>query len=327
MECLNNLLKIRDYCDTTAVGPFIGDFVDVSTVLLSNLANAEELTGEQYGNMLISSATEQVKSDLLLSATEGYSVRGELYHLIATNKFSGTYNNWGISLSNYFRSSYSSIYITSLKFKASFTGEFTIVFDDLAGQVELPAEAIAGQEITIPVTYSTKSKTVRIYAKESNATFAVLTGTSSCGSCSASKNGVYLGMQGFNRLTNHPQSTGFIPTAHIACNMDDIMCIALLRNKSLFSKAIAYKAGSLAYSRLLLTTRLNDSTLNINMDVANTYLNTLEAKYRELMFGSAQAYGNASTNGIISVLRQSLRSMNDQCVVCSSQISSSTAVF
>ena len=326
MECLNNLLKIRDYCEPNAVGPFIGDFVDVSTVLLSNLANAEELTGEQYGNMLISSAIEQVKSDILLSASEGYSVRNEIYHLINTHKFSGTYNNWGISLSNYFRSGYSSIYVTELKFKASFTGEFTIVFDDLAGQVELLAEAIAGQEVTIPCDYVTKSKTVRIYAKESNATFAVLTGTSSCGSCSAKK-GVYLGMQGFNRLTNHPQSTGFIPTAHIACNMDDIMCIALLRNKALFSKAIAYKAGALAYSRLLLTTRLNDSTLNINMDVANSYLNTLEAKYRELMFGSAQAYGNASTNGIISVLRQSLRAMNDQCVVCSSQISSSTAVF
>jgi hypothetical protein len=326
MECLNNLLKIRDYCEPSAVGPFIGDFVDVSTVLLSNLANAEELTGEQYGNMLISSATEQVKSDILLSATEGYSVRNEVYHLINDKKFSGTYNNWGISLSNYFRSSHSSIYITALKFKASFTGEFTIVFDDLAGQTELPAEAIAGQEVTIQCDYVTKSKTVRIYAKESNATFAVLTGASGCGSCSAKK-GVFLGMQGFNRLTNHPQSTGFIPTAHIACNMDDVMCIALLRNKSLFSKAIAYKAGALAYSRLMLTTRLNDSTLNINMDVAQSYLNTLEAKYRELMFGSAQAYGNASTNGIISVLRQSLRSMNDQCVVCSSQISSSTAVF
>lgn len=326
MECLNNLLKIRDYCEPSDIGPFIGDFVDVSTLLLSNLANAEELTGKQYGDMLINSAIEQVKSDILLSASEGYSVKNEVYHLISQHKFSGTYNNWGVSLSNYFRSGYSSIYITDLKFKASFTGEFTIVFDDLAGQVELPAEAVAGQEITIPVTYSTKSKTVRIYAKESNATFAILTGTTSCGSCFAKK-GVYLGMQGFNRLTNHPQSTGFIASAHISCNMDDIMCIAIMRSKSLFSKAIAYKAGALAYNRLLLTTRLNDSTLNINENVAIAYLNTLEAKYRELMFGSAQSYGNASTNGIISVIRQSFRTMNDQCIVCSSQMSSSTATF
>jgi hypothetical protein len=326
MECLNNLLKIRDYCAPSENGPFIGDFVDVSTILLSNLANAEEMTGAEYGARLISSAIEQVKSDIQLSASDGYSVRDEVYHLISTHKFSGTYNNWGISLSNFFRSSYSSIYLTELKFKASFTGPFTIVLDDLAGQTELPAEAIAGQEITIPVEYSTKSKTLRIYAKESNATFAVLTGVSSCGSCNA-KRGVHLGMQGFNRLTNHPQASGFIPKAHIACNMDDIMCIAIMRNKALFSKAIAYKAGALAYTRLLLTTRLNDSTLNINEEVATTYLNTLEAKYRELMFGSAQAYGNASTKGIVAVLRQSLRNMNDQCVVCSSQISTSTAVF
>jgi hypothetical protein len=327
MNCLNDLIKFKDYCDANQAGPFVSDFVDVSTVFLAHLANDSEQSGKEYANSLIQGAREQVYADILLSASNGYSINSVVYHYNNTCRFSETYTNWGIALTNYFRSSNSKIHLSEIRFKADFTGQFNIVVDDGVTQTVFSADAIQRQEVVLPVEYSTINKQIKIYAQDSALKFAMLSCSSGgCGSCAA-KRGVYIQQQGYNRSSLNTQPSGFIPSAYIACDMDSVMCNVINRHRALFSKALAYKVGIMAYMRFLITPRLNDTTLNIDRDAVQLYLNTLEAKYKELMWGSVPAYGNASTTGIIKIMQDSYRSLNDQCVVCSSQINTATAVF
>lgn len=328
MDCLNNLLTIREYCDAGATGPFLSDFVEVSSTMLAHLATEDELTGKAYGDQLIASAIAQVNGDVQLSASDGYAIKDTVYTYNNQCTYTNNSSNWGIILNNFHRSLYSRMFIPSIRFKATFDGEFNIVLHDGQTATVFPAVAVAGQEVSVEVNYSTKAPNVRIFAEDVTKTFSLLQcPATACSSCSANKQGIFLQMQGWNRVGPSSQPCGFIPTAYLACSADEVLCNGVSRNKALFAKAIALKAGALAYTRLLLSTRLNDTTLNIDLDAARTYLNTLEGKYRELMFGSAQAYGNAATNGIIYIIRQGLKSSNDTCITCNSQVYTSTATF
>lgn len=326
MTCLN-LIKFKDYCDASASGPFVSDYVDVSTVFLSHLANDSEQSGREYANKLIEAAQQQVWSDILLSTSNGYSVNSTVYHYNNTCRFTETYTNWGIALTNFYRSSNSKIFVPSVRFKADFDGDFNIVIDDGIDIQIFPATAIAKQEVSVLLQYSTNQKQIKIYAEDSSLKFSMLTCSSGgCGSCAA-KRGVYLQQQGWNRTSLNSQPVGFIPTAYIACDMDALICSVVSRHSSLFSKALAYQVGIMAYTRLLISPRLNDTTLNINAEAVTLYLNTLEAKYKELIWGSKPSSGNAATTGIIKIMQDSYRSMGDSCVVCSSQINTATATF
>jgi hypothetical protein len=327
MNCLD-LVKLKDYCDASYTGPFVSDYVDVSNIMLAHLANDAEQTGKEFGESLINGAIEQVKADCLLSASQGYKFQGIVYHYNNTCKFTDTYTNWGTQLNSFYRSANSTINIGSITYKANFSGAFNIVIDDGSGTLVIhPAMATAGMEVATPITYSTKQRLVRIYAEDPSLLFAMLScQQGGCGSC-ASKRGIYISAQGWNRTSVTSQPSGFSVQAFIACDEEALMCAIIGKYAALFQKAIAYQVGIRAYTRLLITPRLNDTTLNINEDNAKVYLNTLEAKYRELMFGSAQAYGNAATTGIIQVMRQSYKGLNDMCVVCDAQVNTATVIF
>jgi hypothetical protein len=327
MNCLEGLIKIKDYCAPNEAGPFISDFVDVSTVFLAHLANDSEQSGKSYGEQLINAATEQVWSDLLLTAGNGWSINQSVYHYENKCRFTDVYTNFGVTLTNFFKSTNSKLYVSEIKFKPEVTGDFIIVVDSGSLLTKYPASGVAGQEGSILIDYVTDQKQIKIYAEDSTQKFAMLTCQSGgCGSCAA-KRGVYLQAQGFNRVSVSSQGSGFIPVAYVACDMDAAICSVVNRYKGLFSKALAYKVGIMVYSRLLISPRLNDTTLNIDSEAVKMFLNTLEGKYRELVWGSTPAYGNAATTGLVKIMQQTFKSMNDMCVICSSQISSSTAVF
>jgi predicted transcriptional regulator len=103
--------------------------------------------------------------------------------------------------------------------------------------------------------------------------------------------------------------------------------MVICKYQQIFGKAIAYKVGEMAYNRLLVSPRLNDTTLNIDKDAASAYMNTLVGKYRELMFGTEKAYGNAATHGLRQLVAMTLREFNDKCVVCTAQVTLATATF
>jgi hypothetical protein len=327
LTCLD-ILKIKDYCDPTETGPFVSDFVDVNNILFAHLADPDEQTGKAYALELLESAKAEIEADLLLSASDGYSVKNVVYHYANTCRFSDSYvATWGVSITNFYRSPNSVLNIPTINFKPEFTGSFNLVIDDGKTKTIIPATATEKIENTIAVDYKTTEKTVRIYAEDPTLKFALQSCTTGgCGSC-ASKRGIFVSATGWNGSAVTSQPSGFIPTAFISCNLDAVICNVIKNYKPLIAKALAYKVGIDVYNRLLISPRMNDSTLNIDGDAARSYLNTLVAKYRELMFGSAQAYGNAATTGIISVIRQSFKTMNDPCVECRASMSTITATL
>ena len=67
MDCLQNIIAFKSYCDTTYKGRYVEDFVQVNSILLANLANESELSGKEYGDGIIDSATQSVLSDIYTS--------------------------------------------------------------------------------------------------------------------------------------------------------------------------------------------------------------------------------------------------------------------
>jgi hypothetical protein len=326
MNCLD-LVKFKDYCSPTEQGPFVSDYVDVSTRFFAHLADDSEQTGRAYALELINAAKEQVWTDIQMSMADGYSVRDIVYHWVNTCRFTETYANFGITLTNFYRSQSSKIVIPQIKYKPELAGEFILVVDDGVEQKEYTINGQAKMEGIAVLNYETKSKQVKIYAKDSNLKFSMLTCQSGgCGSCAA-KRGVHMQLQGWNRSAVSSQPSGFIPTAYVACDLDEVLCVVIARHKALFAKAMAYQVGIMAYTRLLISPRLNDTTLNIDQEAVKLYLNTLIGKYKELVFGSAQAYGNNAVAGIIKVMQETYKVLGDQCVICNSQINTATAVF
>jgi hypothetical protein len=326
MNCLD-IVKFKDYCNPNYTGSYVSNFVDVSNIMLAHLASDAEQTGAAYSNQLLEAAKEQVWSDILRSASDGYSINSIVYNYVNHCKFTEVYSNWGSNLTNYFRSTNSQITVTTVTFKPELDGDFNLVLDDGKEKKIYPVTGISKTETTVEVSYTSSAKSVRIYCEDASKKFAMLTcQNGGCGSCAA-KRGIHLQLNGYNRSGATTQATGFIPAAYISCNMESVICSVVNKYQSLFAKALGYQIGIMAYMRLLISPRMNDTTLNINEENAKLYLNTLEAKYKELMFGSVPAYGNAATVGIIKIMQQSFRTMNDSCVICGSQINTATAVF
>jgi hypothetical protein len=327
MNCLNGIVGIKDYCNPAPGGTYVSEYVDVSNILFSHLASDDELTGKQYAEELIKGAEEQVWADANLAMSEGYSIVGIAYHYNNTCRFIDTYTNQGIMLTSFFRSANSLLNVSSVRTKSEVAGPFVLVIDDGLTLKEFNIVGTEKQEVVTNIEYSTNQRFIRIYPKDENVKLALLScPASGCGSC-ASKRGIFIQQTGWNRVASSSQASGIIANAFISCDLSGVICNVIAQHKSLFQKAIAYKVGEMAYNRLLLSPRMNDSTLNIDHDAARVYLNTLVGKYRELVFGSAQAYGNAATKGIVQLMRMSMKNMNDACVICDAQIKSSTAIF
>lgn len=329
MNCLNDLIKIKEYCADTYKGPKVSDYVDVPLILLAHLANDAESSGAKYGKNLIKSAAEELEADIMLSATDGYSVRDIVYTYNNICTFTNTKaSGLGSNIVSNYRSKFAEIVVTGINFKPAFDGDFTIVIDDGINLYEVEAVAVKDTLCNIAFNYISSALQIKIYAKDTSLEFYALNcnGNVTCGSCAAKK-GILAVLYGYapSGTTNSP--VGFNPLFYIQCNMDSILCTIINKYQPLFAKALAYKVGIAVYTRLLLSPRLNDSTINIDKDAVTLYLSTLEGKYREIIHGSSQAYGKSASKGILDIIRNSFKLLNDPCITCSSAMFSSTAMF
>lgn len=328
MQCLDTLLNIRNYCEPNKEGYYLDQFVDVPLSLLAHLANDAEQTGKKYGKNLINAAVQELIADISLSAADGYSIKDVVYQYATNCQFTNMYSaGFGATLNNYYKSNFAELTIPNIAFKANFDGDFVVVITD--GITEKTYTGTAQKDIigNITTDYTTKQKQVKIYAQDNTLEFALLNCTQTgCGSCGA-KRGNYLNLVGYNGSTVVQNPSGFLPNAYISCNMENILCTFINKYKQLFAKALAYKVGEMVYTRLLISPRLNDSTLNIDQESAKMYLNTLTAKYRELIHGSKAAYTQNPAKGIIDILKAGFRTINDPCISCTSSMFSSTVLF
>ena len=324
--CLNNLLKFRDFCETTYTGKYVNDFIDVNSTILANLANENELTGKQFGENLINSAFENVLSDLF-TANSDLVFSSAVEKLSYEGNFVGSQsvNNSGVILRNIANSDLSLIEIDGARLKPLFTGVFTIVVNNGISDTEFAFNASNGVEANYQFKYSTKEKVVNVFIKETNLNFAQATMTkTTCGSCSGKSFNIIA--QSIVGLVPKSEPPILIPSAFLACDASDIICV-LIKNpmfKQAFLKAVALQVGVNLYDRLSLSNRLNDTTLNINSDAVSMYHNTLVAKYQEIVFGSGN---RSSVRSLGQLMKSSIVNLRDICINCNATISTATAIF
>lgn len=330
-NCLSNLLKFRDFCDTNYTGKYVNDFVDVNSTILANLANENELTGKQFGENLIQSGFENALSDLLSS-------NGDLVFSSAVEKLnydgrfvgSQSANNSGVILRNVTTSELSNIQIDGARLKPLFDGNFTIVIDNGTEQEEFEFVGQNGVETNFQFEYKTKAKVVKIFIKETNLNFAQATmNKTTCGSCSGKKFNIVA--QTIIGLQPKSEPSIIIPSAFLICDPTDLICV-LIKNplfKQVFLKAVALQVGVALYDRLSLSNRLNDTTLNINSEAVSLYHNTLVGKYQETMFGLNFASGVQRSNvrPLVHLMKSSITNLKDICVNCNANLSTATAVW
>lgn len=331
IDCLNNLLRFRGYCESGYTGKYINDFVDVNSTILANLANENELTGKQFGENLIQAGFENALSDLMSS-------NGELVFSSAVEKLnydgrfvgSQSANNSGVILRNITNSELSLIQIDGARLKPLFDGNFTIVIDNGTESEEFEFVGENGVEANFQFEYKTKAKVVKIFIKETALNFAQATmNKTTCGSCSGKKFNIVA--QTIVGLQPKSEPSIIIPSAFLVCDATDMICV-LLKNplfKQVFLKAVALQVGVALYDRLSLSNRLNDTTLNINEEAVSMYHNTLVAKYQETMFGMNYASGQARSNvrPLVQLMRLSLTNLKDICVNCNANLSTATAIW
>jgi hypothetical protein len=330
MECLKNLVKIKGACEVDQVGPFVQDWVNLPSSILAHIASVDELSGAIVGESILDSAINQVQSDISSGFANGNSIKsGNVFSLVHDSTYTNSYiPNAGSYISNFYRSAFSKITINSITFKAQFDGPFVLILEDGLENKEFDMVAQSNVQLVVPIEYSTKSKYVKIYAKDTTKNFALMTKNNACGSCTDRK--FYMEFKGLQNGVITTTPIGFVPYAFIECDSDFIQCNAISNAmvKPLVGKAIAIKTGIIAYTRLLLSPRLNDSTVNINQEAVGQYLSDLENKYRETIFGSVQAYGHAQTKGVVDLISATLKGLsNDACIDCSARIYTSAVAF
>ncbi|MCQ4139233.1 hypothetical protein [Chryseobacterium sp. EO14] len=330
MECLNNIIKFKSLCETDYKGRYVEDFVQVDSVLLSNLTKDSELNGNEYGESLIDSAVQNVLSDVYTSY--GNTV---LENAVEALAFFGYFNqlsmnSGGFSLRNMSGSTLTKVVLKSLKIKALFDGDFTVVIDDGKSIQNFEFTASNGIEEVFPVEYETTSQLIKVYCSDNTKQFSQITATKkTCGSCSGVKYNLVLQPLKDGKPSN-TYST-FIPEAILMCDSSGMIC-KLLQSpviKQAFIKAVAIQCGISVYERLLLSTRMNDNIVNIDKEAATEYLNTLVGKYQEFMFGDNFASGNKKNNIIplSELIKRNIKTYRDICVSCNSIFQTSTVLF
>jgi len=330
-DCLSNLLKFRNFCDTNYTGKYVNDFVDVNSTILANLANENELTGKQFGENLIVAGFENALSDLLSS-------NGDLVFSAAVEKLnydgrfvgSQSSNNSGVILRNVTTSELSNIQIDGARLKPLFSGEFTIVLDDGIESEEFVFAGENGVEANFQFDYKTKSKVVKILIKETELNFAQATmQKTTCSNCTGKR--FNLVAQTIVNLQPNSEPSIIIPSAFLICDPTDLICV-LVKNplfKQVFLKAVALQVGINLYDRLSLSNRLNDTTININAEAVSMYHNTLVGKYQETMFGLNFASGVQRSNvrPLVHLMKSSITNLKDICVNCNANLSTATAIW
>lgn len=330
MDCLNDIIKFKSLCSSGYKGRYVEDFVQVDNVLLDNLANESEITGKKYGISIIDSAVQSVLSDIYTSY--GNMI---LENSVETLAFAGNFNSLsmksgGFSIRDLSSSTMTKLQIKSIRIKPLFDGSFTVVIDDGKNIQEYDLTGGNNIEASQVIDYETSSKLVKVYIKDGNQEFSQITATNKgCSSCSGNKYNMTL-QPLKNGAASNVYST-MIPEAYLICDSSNFMCL-LLKNpviKQSVIKAIAIQSGIIVYERLMLSTRFNDKTVNINKEAAEMYLNTLVGKYQEFVFGANYASGVKRSNNIhlTELIKRNIKSIRDICVSCNATFQTSTVIF
>lgn len=323
MECLENLVGVKELCTDLAVQPlfYLDDAEGIDRVALSQLAKASNGSGLAFGKEIIESASRFLMADIESLVPKGYSIKSSLNTFCNTCTYtsmnSGTQKT-GVVIKNISTSKNGFLSIDSLKVMIQSTGDYTIILDDGIVPKQILHSFTAGTEVVLSnINFKTSSKVVKIYFLEPGVLVNALSCpvTKSCG-CSGRKadNSQDISVKGLLNDTEFGTQYGFVPCASVVCSLDNIMCAIVNQQPKLFALALFYRSVARYFSEFQTTTRNNR---NASFDEEEKL--SLSDRYIALYY--ERLNGSSNVKGIADNMAAALNNLNDACVECNRKTS------
>lgn len=166
-------------------------------------------------------------------------------------------------------------------------------------------------------------KSVKVKAVDESLEFYKLVKTDiSCGSCNRTK--YHIVEQGIENDLLKDTNFKFIVGAYLVCDTSNLLCTAIQNTnvKLAIVKLLSYNIGINYYTKMLTSTRLNETTTGIQPADLQLFIDRLRSDYKRLLYGDGKI-----TYGFAKILEGALKTNNDWCVQCNANNYTQKATF
>ncbi len=327
MECLTKLVGVRELCAENDVKPlfWLDDAEGIDRTALAQLAKSSVGSGKAFASDIIESASRFLMADIETLIPKGYSIRSSLNSFCNTCTYtamSSSQAKTGVIVKNISSSKNAFLAIDSLKVMIASSGEFTIVLDDGILPKTITHTFTAGTEaIFTNISFNTTAKSVKIYFQEAGVLVTALNCpvSKSCGCSGSTVASKDLTVKGLLNNNEFATQYGFVPCASVICSLDNVICQVINQQPKLFALALFYRSTARYFSEFQVTQRVNrNASFNEEEKLS------LADRYTELYYERLRGSGNVK--GIADNMAAALNNLNDACVDCKRQTSTSWAV-
>lgn len=321
MECLQNLVGVKELCQANAIQPlfYLDDAEGLDRNALAQLTKSSNGSGLAFGNEIIESASRFLIADIETLIPKGYAIKSSLNSFCNACTYTGVSTataNTGVIVKNISTSTNAFLSIDSLKVMIASTGTYNIVLDDGILPKQIEHAFTAGTELVITnINFKTAATSVKIYFLEAGVLVQALScpTTKSCG-CSGSVQSKDLQVKGLLNGAEFTTQYSFIPCASVVCSIDNVLCSIINQQPKLFALALFYRSVSRVFSEPKVTERNN---------VFASFSKEEKAELAALYMGMYYERLNGSSNvkGIADNMSSALNNLNDDCIECSRKVS------
>ncbi len=319
MECLNNLVGLKDLCGSSPSPTplfWLDDAEGIDQNALAQLAKASNGSGKAFGAQIIESSARILLTDIESLVPKGYSIKTALNsfcNVCTYTSLTSTQDSTGVVVRNISTSKNAYLSLDSLRVMISVTGLRTVVLDDGITTKGIAHNFTSGVETQIiNINYKTTSKYIKIKFLESGVPVNALSCPlkSGCGCSGGNKaNSKDITVKGLLNDAEYTTQYGFIPCATIVCSMDNVLCTIVNQQPRLFALALFYRSVARYFAEFPVTQRGNRNASFDKDDKSD-----LNQKYMELYYERLR--GSDNVKGISDNMAAALNSIKDDCVEC-----------
>ena len=325
MECLSNLVGLKELCTDTNTTPlfWIDDAEGLDRLSLAQLAKPSNGSGKAFAETVIDYSSRQMIADIETIIPKGYTIKSSLNSFCNNCTYtalSSSTTKTGIIVKNISVSKNAYLSIDSLKVMVASSGTYNVVLDDGIEPKMIEHDFTAGTEVILTnINFKTTASQVKVYFNEAGVSVTALNcpTTKSCG-CSGSQQSKDLTVKGLLNNAEYTTQYGFIPCASIVCSLDNIICQVINYQPRLFALALFYRSTARIFSETITTER-NNVMASFSKDEKAAMADRYMALYYERLNGS----GNVK--GIGDNLAAVLNNLKDPCIDCARGVTVSWA--
>lgn len=329
MECLNNLVGLKNLCEAAATQPlfYLDDAEGIDQLALAQLAKPSNGSGKAFANDIIDGSARLLLTDIESLVPKGYSIKSSLNSFCNTCNYTSMTSstaNTGIIIKNISSSKNAYLSLDSLKVMIGSTGLYNIVLDDGITPKMIEKDFTANTELQIiNISFKTASKYIKVYFLEPGVAVTALNcpTTSNCGCSGSSRPDSSRDIQVKGLLSGNEFTTqyGFVPCATVVCSLDNVLCTIVNQQPRLFALALFYRSVARYFSEFPVTQRNNRNASNNKEEKRE-----LSEYYMELYYERLR--GSVNVKGISDNMAAAMNSINDACVDCSRPVATAWAV-